>query len=92
MKDIAEAKSLGIELNTLTLNELYASLRDARLQKIEFERRHPGKPFKYDSGDESQLPYHDDGLEALKTMIVEEHNDKETKRHASATPNRKRAR
>ena len=60
---------MGIKLKTLTLNELYASLRGARPQKMEFERRHPVKPFEYDPGDESQLPYHDDGLNALKLVL-----------------------
>ncbi len=92
LKDIAEARSLGIELSELSLNEMYASLQDARRQRAEYERQHPGRTFKYDSGEHRQLPYNDDGLDELKNMIIEEHKAKESTRNASATVNRKRAR
>ena len=48
LKDINEARSYGIHINDISLNELYSYLRDARRQRQEFEREHPGKTFIYD--------------------------------------------
>ena len=67
--DIAEARNPGIELNSLTLSELYSSLKHARQQKQVFEKHCPDKAFRYDSGEDSQLP--DDGLDELKEKILD---------------------
>ena len=74
LKDIAEARNLGIELNSLTLSELHSSLKRARQQKQVFEKHHPDKVFRYDSGEDSQLP--NDGLDELKEKILDKAKSK----------------
>ncbi len=83
LQDIGEAKSYGIHLNDLTLNEMYSYLKDARRQRNEFERSHPGKLFQYDPR-EDQLQFNDDGLDELKEMFIKEHAAKD-----SSLPRRK---
>ena len=71
LKDVEEARSMGIQLHTLSLNELYNSLREARKQKAEFEKHHRGK-FVYDPMEDQQFPFHTDGLHELAVQAIRE--------------------
>ena len=64
LRDIEEAKSLGIQLHTISLNELYSSLRDARKEKAGLEKHHHEK-FVYDPMEDQQFPHDTDGLDEL---------------------------
>ena len=66
LHDIEEARSMGIQLHTISLNELYSYLRDARKQKAEFEKHHHEK-FVYDPMEDQQFPHDTDGLDELAT-------------------------
>ena len=69
LDDIEEARSMGIKLHTISLNELNNYLRHARKQKAEFEQHLHGK-FVYDPMEHQQFPHDTDGLDdlAAKTM------------------------
>ena len=69
LSDIAEARSYDIQLHELSLNELYAYLRDVRQQKLDWEARHPREKFLYDAGESQQFPYEDDGLAELGRRV-----------------------
>ena len=73
--DTEEARKYGIQLNTISLNEMYSYLRDARKQRRDFERENPGKKFIYDPMESQQFAWDDDGLEELKERVVQERKD-----------------
>ncbi len=66
LRDIEEARSMGIQLHTISLNDLYSSLLAARKQKAEFEKHHHEK-FVYDPMEDQQFPHDTDGLDELAT-------------------------
>ena len=83
LKDIAEAKEYGVELNTLTLNELYRKLKETRLQHELFQKGHrSGEQFVYDSNEDQQNQFETEGLDDLKDRVVREYKAK-TKKHLS---------
>ncbi len=63
LADIQEAKRYGIELQSISLRELYYALQDAHEKEEAHTLNHPGQPFYYDSGQDAQLP--SDGLDEL---------------------------
>ena len=75
LKDIEEARNYGIQLNTISLNDMYSYLRDARKQRRDFERENPGKKFIYDPMESQQFAWDDDGLAELKERVVQERKD-----------------
>ena len=54
---------------------MYSYLRDARKQRREFEREHPGKKFIYDPMESQQFGWDDDGLNELKERVIQERRD-----------------
>lgn len=64
LHDIEDARSMGIQLHTISLNELYSSLRDARKEKAGLEKHHHEK-FVYDPMEDQQFPHDTDGLDEL---------------------------
>ena len=71
LRDIDEARRYGIQLHTISLNELYSSLKQARKQKNTFEKAHPHNTrnrFVYDPENDEQPPS-DDGLDELAYKV-----------------------
>ncbi len=82
--DIQEAKHYGIELQNISLRELYYALQDAREKEEAHKVNHPGQPFYYDSGEHTQLP--SDGLDQLANRMHRDHEIEKGRRPGAATP------
>ena len=81
---------MGIRLHTLSLNELYTSLRDARKQKAEFEKKHHEK-FVYDAMEDQQFAHDADGLDdlAAKSMRAKKKAKRVSKPHKNSRSKRR---
>ncbi len=65
LRDIEEARGYGIQLHTISLNDLYSSLKRARKKKDTHAKEEPHKRFVYDPEEDQQFPHDDDGLDEL---------------------------
>ena len=81
LKDITEAREHGIELSMLTLQDLYRKLKEARRQhKLFQESKRPGETFQYDSNEDQQNPYENDGLDDLQNKVLMNYRARTKKR------------
>ena len=85
LRDIEEARALGVDLFTLSLGEFYARLAEARRQLRQHMNSGQGADtFAYDMMEDTQNPWDESGLDELKRKVLRDH-DRHKKRRRSAS-------
>ncbi len=85
LRDIEEARTLGVDLFTLSLGEFYARLAEARRQIRQHMNSGQGADtFAYDMMEDTQNPWDESGLDDLKRKVLRDH-DRHKKRRRSAS-------
>ncbi len=85
LRDIEEARTLGVDLFTLSLGEFYARLQEARQQLRQHMNSGQGADtFAYDMMEDTQNPWDESGLDDLKRKVLRDH-DRHKKRRRSAS-------
>jgi len=90
LRDIAEARKLGVDLFTLSLDEFYARLEEARRQyRQHVNAGQRASTFLYDNGEDSEA-----GLDELTRKVLRDHDrhrKRRRSRSAKASPKRRRS-
>ena len=85
LHDIEEARTLGVDLFTLSLGEFYARLQEARRQlRQHMNSGQRADTFAYDNMEDAQNPWDESGLDELKRKVLRDH-DRHKKRRRSAS-------
>ena len=86
LRDIEEARTLGVDLFTLSLGEFYARLAEVRRQLRQHMNSGQGADtFAYDNMEDAQIRWASEpGLDELKRKVLRDH-DRHKKRRRSAS-------